>query len=402
MHHVVLGNCLSRWWHRRRPRHHSHRFPAPAAAPVAASAAAPSGYFDAGDKQPIYSTPAGRVSLLQGPAGRAYRLGSAVRRGHFGKLRLAQDAHGEALAAKEFRLASRPPRRDDATRISHPHDIAFEVGQLRKLGGGLRVVDVIEASGKVYVLTNLFAGSWSELRAHVSPASLPPLLRHLGIQAAKVLQALHAKGYVHGDVKPDNFLFDARGQVALCDFGFAAKAARMAPRAGGTFAFMAPEFVASRARSPAYDIYSLGLSLADLVAYNRRPRAKDQATVCRYNAKLQQWRCSVLQKDQTVDMRRVGAQHCPLSSKASWDAFFEAFKRAEPHWCRFVIERMLHPDPQARPSATAVLNFARQRRAALGESWQSIGGLTQHAAACDTKQQQARAALVHTVVSPQP
>ena len=33
------------------------------------------------------------------------------------------------------------------------------------------------------------------------------------------LEAIHAAGYIHRDIKPDNLLLDARGHMRLSDFG---------------------------------------------------------------------------------------------------------------------------------------------------------------------------------------
>lgn len=38
-------------------------------------------------------------------------------------------------------------------------------------------------------------------------------------EAATILRAVHRAGYVHGDLKPEHFLLDARGSVTLIDFG---------------------------------------------------------------------------------------------------------------------------------------------------------------------------------------
>jgi serine/threonine protein kinase len=53
-------------------------------------------------------------------------------------------------------------------------------------------------------------------------------IQGLGVEALTILQALHAKGYVHGDVKPENFLLGAPGsgrekRLFLVDLGLATR-----------------------------------------------------------------------------------------------------------------------------------------------------------------------------------
>ena len=87
---------------------------------------------------------------------------------------------------------------------------------------------------------------------------------------AEALDALHAAGYRHGDVKPSNIGLTAKGSVKLLDFGLAEITGGGRPLGGGTVAYLSPEALGGRPAGAADDVWALGVVLYEMVA-GRRP-----------------------------------------------------------------------------------------------------------------------------------
>ncbi|HJL14736.1 MAG TPA: serine/threonine-protein kinase [Sandaracinaceae bacterium LLY-WYZ-13_1] len=91
---------------------------------------------------------------------------------------------------------------------------------------------------------------------------LPSLLEGLGY--------LHAHGWVHRDLKPSNVLVDGEGRARILDFGLLATFGSDGAEVVGTPGYTSPEQERGAAPQPAFDLYALGVMLAE-AATGRRP-----------------------------------------------------------------------------------------------------------------------------------
>jgi serine/threonine protein kinase len=110
----------------------------------------------------------------------------------------------------------------------------------------------------------------------------------LGIQAALALEHAHQLGVIHRDIKPSNLLIDGRGKLWVADFGLARlpKEDHDLTQTGdlvGTIRYMSPEQVrAERSRVDyATDIYSLGVTLYELITLRPTFEARDRHELLR-------------------------------------------------------------------------------------------------------------------------
>jgi serine/threonine-protein kinase len=102
-------------------------------------------------------------------------------------------------------------------------------------------------------------------------------------QTASALQAAHAAGLVHRDIKPGNLLITPDGRVKITDFGIARIADQVPLTATGqvmgTVQYLSPEQASGHPASPSTDIYSLGIVAYEALAGKRPFTGESQVAI---------------------------------------------------------------------------------------------------------------------------
>ncbi|HEX3805780.1 MAG TPA: serine/threonine-protein kinase [Gaiellaceae bacterium] len=199
-----------------------------------------------------------------------YRDARPLAHGGMGEILLATDRElGREVAVKV--LSARYAKDDDLRERFRREALAAA-----RLSGNPNIVtifDVDEHDGRPMIVMEYLPGGSLEQR--IAGRRCPPAqaLDWLGETAAAV-DAAHAAGVVHRDIKPGNLLLDDHGHVHVGDFGIASAAGLASfTQAGtilGTAGYLSPEQARGERAGPASDRYSLGVVAWELLA-GRRP-----------------------------------------------------------------------------------------------------------------------------------
>lgn len=127
-----------------------------------------------------------------------------------------------------------------------------------------------EEKGHPYLVMELLpAGSLLE-RIEVDDPIDSAFLMGVAMEVSEGLNAAQEAGLLHGDIKPENILFDDKMHAKLVDFGLAAiSSSGTKNEVWGTPYYIAPEKVTERKSNHKCDIYSLGATLYH--AFTKRP-----------------------------------------------------------------------------------------------------------------------------------
>jgi serine/threonine protein kinase len=194
-----------------------------------------------------------------------YRLEELLGEGAVGLVFAARDEQGTRVALKLLR-AELAEDRVMVARFEREALLARELGTAH-------VVPILElgrSEGLAYLAMPFYAGGSLAVRLRLlGPLGLDETV-DLAAQLGRGLDALHARGVLHRDVKPSNVLLDGEGTAALADFGLARStdSTRLTAEGQllGTPHYLAPELIEGREATRQSDVYALGCVLYECVA----------------------------------------------------------------------------------------------------------------------------------------
>ena len=172
-------------------------------------------------------------------------------------VKLLSDVLGEDPSyAARFRREARV-----AAQVSHPNLV--------------RMFDYAGEAERPYIVMEYVGGGTLADRIRGGTAEqIDP--EQLARQLLGALEAIHAAGVVHRDVKPSNVLLDAGNEAHLTDFGIAQpEDATQLTGTGqviGTLKYMAPEVIEGKQATERSDLYALGVALQETLAGREAPQ----------------------------------------------------------------------------------------------------------------------------------
>jgi Protein kinase domain len=299
--------------------------------------------------------PAGLIDFSAGAQIASYQLEEEIGRGGMAVVYRARDVRlGRWVALK---VLAQDYAQDDAFRqrfiresrtaasVDHPNIIP--------------IFDAGEAGGVLYIAMRYVAGQ--DVHSLLHSAGPPPLARALGIvsQVASALDAAHACGLVHRDVKPANMLLGGvadtgrADHIYLSDFGIskqlnATSSLTMTGQVLGTLNYLAPEQIEGRQVDGRSDAYALACTAFELLAGSPPFRRDENMAVMWAQLNAAPPRLTSLRPDLPPAVDRVLARGLAKSPDGRFPSCV-AFSAALHQACAPVLDGTAGPGPGSAP-----------------------------------------------------
>ncbi|MGA2581556.1 MAG: protein kinase, partial [Bryobacteraceae bacterium] len=229
------------------------------------------------------------AALVPGAVVSHYRIVAEAGRGAMGVVYKAEDLTlGRTVALKFLseELAAHPPALERMRRE------ARMIGALNH-PGICTVHELGEAEGRVFLAMEFLEGEPLRARMARGPLSEAEFF-DIALQVARALEAAHAHGIVHRDIKPDNLFVTTHGQVKMMDFGIAKTVSQedgavAQSTVTGTSGYMSPEQAGGEPLDARSDIYSFGQVLFELAGETLTSRVAPVIAKALANDPAERW-----------------------------------------------------------------------------------------------------------------
>jgi serine/threonine protein kinase len=207
-----------------------------------------------------------KVRDILGP----YRLTRLIRVGSSCQVwEAVQESDGKRFALKVLRPENRGDKQELGF-LKHEYEVAKTLSNPRVI----KIYEYRVEADAPFLVLELFSELNLKQALRRGTEGIAWLAPEIVEQAAEGLYYFHSKGWIHCDIKPDNFLVSREGRVKLIDFtiserkksGFGRMFAKKKKTAQGTLSYMSPEQIRKEVLDERSDLYSFGCVLYELVA----------------------------------------------------------------------------------------------------------------------------------------
>lgn len=281
---------------------------------------------------------------------RRFRFLREIAQGGFGKVYLAEMITGESFSSVVAIKLLHGRWLDNDEIVMRSRDEARLLGRIRHRNI-VRVEDLTSINAQCAIVMEYLEGvdlksasTW--LRDHGLSFPYHAIFEILGAVAAALdaaynqspLQGGQPLHVIHRDIKPSNCMITAEGEVKVLDFGtaratFEDREAKTQALAFGSQAYMAPERMLAEPDSPSGDVFSLGVTLYELLTL--KSFGKIYLRPDKFEATLQ------------ARLAEVGPDGRPVINLSGLDPGLQAEVMA-------LLRSMLAYDASARPSAAQI------------------------------------------------
>jgi Tol biopolymer transport system component len=252
----------------------------------------------------ILESGAGKTDLFIGRTVGRYRILSLIGQGGMGTVYQAEDESLQRTVALKFLPIEYYFDEQSKTRfIAEAQTIA-----VLDHPNICTVYEIGESGGQSFIAMAFVQGESVREKISRGPLKIKEVM-NIAIQVGEGLQHAHDRGVVHRDIKPSNLMVTDDGLVKILDFGIARSAERARiTRTGstlGTIAYMSPEQAMGEKIDHRTDIWSLGVTLYEMIT-GRLPFEREQAQTVIYAIQHEEPEpISALRSDVRVELEQI-------------------------------------------------------------------------------------------------
>lgn len=199
----------------------------------------------------------------------SYRLIRLIRAGQICNIWEAlKDGDTERVAIKVL-LATHAQKKEEIEQLRNEG----RVGLIMDHPNVIRIFEFNDTADVAFLVMQLFNARNLKQELRENPETLAMNIPRVVSQCVDALQYVNDKGWVHCDVKPDNFLVNEQGTIKLIDFSIARPLRQRRGLLGwrdkniqGTRSYMAPEQIRGKTLDARTDVYGFGCVAFELLS----------------------------------------------------------------------------------------------------------------------------------------